>query len=85
MAFTVGDFQDLLRLLDAHPAWRHATLGKLGTPVVPVVAGEQIIPEADDYARARGAWQLLDGRMVAPDQPSPAPMNRRGIGRHSDR
>jgi len=26
-------------------------------------------PEADAYARARGAWQLLDGRVVAPDQP----------------
>jgi hypothetical protein len=56
--------EDVRRAVD-----RAAILARLGTPVVPVVVGEQIIPEAAAYARARGAWQLLDGRVVAPDQP----------------
>jgi hypothetical protein len=47
---------------------RAAILSRVGTPAVPVVVGEQIIPEADASARARGVWQMLDGRVVAPSQ-----------------
>jgi uncharacterized coiled-coil protein SlyX len=56
--------EDVRRAVD-----RAAILGRLGVPVVPVVVGEHIIPEAEAYARASGTWQLLDGRLVAPDHP----------------
>jgi polyhydroxyalkanoate synthesis regulator phasin len=56
--------EDVRRAVD-----RAAILGRLGVPVVPVVVGEHIIPEAEAYARASGTWQLLDGRLVAPDYP----------------
>jgi hypothetical protein len=56
--------EDVRRAVD-----RATILARLGVPVIPVVAGDRITSEAEEYARARGAWQLLDGRIVAPDQP----------------
>lgn len=53
--------EDVRRAVD-----RAAVLGRLGTPTVPVVAGERITPEAEEFARSRGAWTLLDGRAVPP-------------------
>jgi cell division protein FtsB len=45
---------------------RSALLAKLGRPVVPVVAGDYITPEAEELARKDGVWQVLDGRVVRP-------------------
>ncbi|MDQ7850020.1 MAG: hypothetical protein QN152_13610 [Armatimonadota bacterium] len=38
----------------------------IGAPVLPVVAGEAITPQAKDHARSRGVWRLLDGRASSP-------------------
>lgn len=53
--------EDVRRALD-----RAAILTRLGTPTVPVVAGDRITPEAEQFARSRGVWTLLDGRVVPP-------------------
>ena len=47
-------------------AQRARLLAKLGQPVVPVVAGEWIVPEAEEQARLAGVWQVLDGHAVPP-------------------
>ena len=41
---------------------------QLVSPVLPVVAGEAAPAEAARRARSEGVWQLLHGRVVAPDQ-----------------
>ena len=41
--------------------------GRLVSPVLPLVAGEAATAEADRRARSEGVWQLLHGRVVAPD------------------
>ncbi|MBI3973984.1 MAG: hypothetical protein HY332_22120 [Chloroflexi bacterium] len=41
---------------------RAASLAKVGRPVVPVVAGESSNRDADELARQRGVWRVLDGR-----------------------
>jgi cell division protein FtsB len=46
---------------------RAALLAKLGRPVMPVVAGQFSSPEADNYARSSGVWQVLAGRRVPPE------------------
>jgi chromosome segregation ATPase len=46
---------------------RAALLSRLGTPVLPVVAG-QIMPETvEQLAREQKVWQVTDGRAVAPE------------------
>ena len=47
-------------------AQRAGLLAKLGQPVLPVVAGEWIAPEAEAQARRAGVWQVLDGHAVPP-------------------
>ena len=58
----VVDRNDVRRALD-----RAALLSRLGTPVVPVVAGDSVTERAADMARSRNVWQMLDGRLVEPD------------------
>ena len=54
-------------------AGRAALLAKLGTPVVPVVAGASITEPAAAMARNRNVRQLLNGRVESsPDSPADA-------------
>jgi chromosome segregation ATPase len=39
-----------------------------GVTAMPVVAGEEITPEADEHAASRGVWRVLDGRVEAPSE-----------------
>ena len=55
------DLNDVQRAVD-----RAGLLAKLGTPVVPVVAGESITDRAAAIARTRNVWQMLNGRSVEP-------------------
>ena len=38
----------------------------VGAPVLAVVAGEQILPDAEREATLAGVWRVLDGRAVSP-------------------
>ena len=55
------DLNDVQRAVD-----RAGLLAKLGTPVVPVVAGESITERAATIARTHNVWQMLNGRSVEP-------------------
>src|SRR6266568_260415 len=46
---------------------RAALLGQTGLQTLPVVAGERITDEAAELARAMQVWQVLDGRVTAPN------------------
>ena len=46
---------------------RAALLSQTGLHTLPVVAGERITAEAAELARAMRAWQVLDGRITAPN------------------
>src|SRR5207244_9669956 len=46
---------------------RAALLGQTGLQTLPVVAGERITDEAAELARAMRVWQVLDGRVTAPN------------------
>ena len=39
-----------------------------GGGAIPVVAGEEIIPEVDQRGASRGVWRVLDGRAAAPQE-----------------
>ncbi len=58
---SVVDRSDVLRATD-----RAALLARLGTPVVPVVAGASVTERAAGMARSRNVWQMLDGRVLQP-------------------
>ena len=58
---SVVDRRDVLRATD-----RATLLAKLGTPVVPVVAGASVTEGAANMARSRNVWQMLNGRVVEP-------------------
>ena len=58
----VVDRNDVRRAVD-----RAALLARLGTPVVPVVAGDSVTERAAEMARSRSVWQMLDGRLVEPE------------------
>ena len=45
---------------------RAGVLARLGRPVVPVVAGRRINPEASAQAQALGVWEVLDGQASPP-------------------
>jgi len=45
---------------------RAAILARVGTPVIPVVAGKRITPAVGRLARQHQVWQLTNGRAVAP-------------------
>jgi hypothetical protein len=45
---------------------RAAILARLGTPVIPVVAGKRITPAVGRLAQQHQVWQLTNGRAVAP-------------------
>ena len=56
-------------VIDAHDvarAARRAGLLARLRPAVGVVAGDEIIPEAETIAKSAGVWQLLDGRAIDP-------------------
>ena len=55
------DLSDVSRATD-----RAALLAKLGTPVVPVVAGASVTERAADMARSHKVWQMLNGRIIEP-------------------
>ena len=46
---------------------RAALLSQTGLQTMPVVAGERITDEAAELARAMRVWQVLDGRVTAPN------------------
>jgi hypothetical protein len=46
---------------------RAALLSQTGLQTLPVVAGERMTAEAAELARAMRAWQVLDGRITAPN------------------
>jgi outer membrane murein-binding lipoprotein Lpp len=48
---------------------RAELLARTGVTAVPAVAGEWVVPDAADAARALRVWQITDGRVVAPDAP----------------
>jgi hypothetical protein len=57
-----------VRSNDVERAAQRATfLRKLGVPVLAVVAGEGISPEAHREAVERGVWQVIDGTAVPPN------------------
>jgi hypothetical protein len=47
---------------------RAELLGRLGLPVMPVVAGTLVVEEAARLARKLRVWQVTDGRVVPPEQ-----------------
>jgi len=49
---------------------RAALLARLGTPVIPVVAGKRIPPTVARLAHKHQVWQLTNGRAVPPEAPS---------------
>ena len=49
-----------------HAAERAAMLSKLGTPVLPAVAGNTITERAAAIAHSRHVWQILDGHAIEP-------------------
>ena len=51
----------------ARAVQRAGIMAKLGLPALPVVAGESIIPAAEQMARDLGVWRVLDGRAEPPD------------------
>jgi hypothetical protein len=53
-------------------AQRAALLARLGTPVIPVVAGKRITPTVARLAHKKQVWQLTNGRAIPPDA-APAP------------
>ncbi len=61
VSYGVGD-GDVLRAVD-----RAGLLSRLGTPALPVVGGQGVIPTAAALAQAQGVWQIIDGHVVAPD------------------
>ena len=50
----------------ARAARRAGLLARTGTPVLPVVGGQRIIPEAQREAAALGVWQVRDGMVTSP-------------------
>lgn len=59
VSYGVGE-GDVLRAVD-----RAGLLSRLGTPALPVVAGQGVIPQAAALAQSRGVWQVIDGHVVA--------------------
>lgn len=53
---------------DVERAARRAALYEraVGLPVIPAVAGEQILPDAESEAKAARVWCVLDGRAEPP-------------------
>ena len=45
---------------------RAALLAQLGTPVIPVVAGRWVNPDAAQFAQQSRVWQLRNGSVVPP-------------------
>jgi len=51
-------------------ARRAAILAKLGIPTLAAVAGEFVTADAAELARTEGVWQVMDGRVIAPESAS---------------
>ncbi len=63
----LAEISSLVDLNDVRRAvGRAALLATLGTPVVPVVAGESVTERAADMARSHNVWQMLNGRIIEP-------------------
>ncbi|PYJ09778.1 MAG: hypothetical protein DME93_12325 [Verrucomicrobia bacterium] len=41
-----------------------------GTPALAAVAGEFVTADAAELARTQGVWQVMDGRVIAPESAS---------------
>jgi hypothetical protein len=55
---------------DVERSVRRATLlSRLGTPAIPVVAGNEVIEEAANLASMLQVWQLTNGQAIPPHQP----------------
>lgn len=55
-----------------HATGRAAMLARLGTPVLPAVAGITITERAAAMAHSRNVWQILDGHAIEPLVDAPA-------------
>ena len=58
-------------VVDEDDVWRAVRRAELlgratGVAALPVVAGERIVDAAEEVARSRGVWRVLDGRAAAP-------------------
>ena len=51
-------------------ARRAAILAMLGIPTLAAVAGEFVTADAAELARTEGVWQVMDGRVIAPESAS---------------
>ena len=45
---------------------RAALLAKIGVEAIPVVAGDRLWPEAEQFARDSGVWRVTDGQAKSP-------------------
>lgn len=61
VSYGVGE-DDVARAID-----RADLLSRLGTPALPVVAGQGVIADAATTARSHRVWQVIDGQVVAPE------------------
>jgi hypothetical protein len=67
-AYLLAEISSVLDLNDVERAQRRAGLLEkvVGLPVVAVVAGDRLMPEADQEAARLRVWRVLDGRVIAP-------------------
>jgi hypothetical protein len=59
---------------------RAALLARLGTPVLPVVAGRWVSPDADQLAHLSHVWQLRNGSAFSPTGKGNGETENRGSG-----
>lgn len=59
---------------------RAALLAHLGTPVLPVVAGRRITPDAEKLAHLDHVWQLRNGSAIPPTEKGIEETENRGSG-----
>ena len=65
--YSVCSYCSDTRYIIAHAVWRAALLAQTDLQTLPVVAGERITDDAAELARAMRVWQVLDGRVTAPN------------------
>jgi len=67
-AYLLAEVSVVIDKGDVERAARRAALCErvVGAPVLAVVAGEQILPDAEREATLAGVWRVLDGRAVSP-------------------
>lgn len=67
-AYLLAEISSVLDLNDVERAQRRARLLErvVGLPVVAAVAGDRLMPGADQQAARLRVWRVLDGRVIAP-------------------